>query len=112
MERRRRRIKRFMAWTYSSSYGLPFCISSLGRRAESRIRRTFKRIQYSSYGNTPRTSPDQFISPEIVELAMNTKIKPYYRSPLVLGVDVSRQGEIELLYVQELGLLYLIELRK
>ena len=43
-------------------------------------------------GIPPRTSPDQFISPEIVELAMDSKIKPYYRSPLVLGVDVSRQG--------------------
>ena len=43
-------------------------------------------------GLPPRESLDQFITPELASAAMSRKVELFPRWPLVLGVDVARQG--------------------
>ncbi|MGE0716288.1 MAG: hypothetical protein AB7P02_12675 [Alphaproteobacteria bacterium] len=43
-------------------------------------------------GQPPRLAPGQFISHELVESAIERKVQIFDRWPLVLGVDVARQG--------------------
>jgi hypothetical protein len=43
-------------------------------------------------GLPPREAADQFISPTLIDHANNLTVEPYERHPLVLGVDVARQG--------------------
>jgi hypothetical protein len=56
-------------------------------------------------GLPPREAPDQFISPELVDEATRRTVQPYHRWPLVLGVDVARQGNDLSVIVPRRGLI-------